>query len=56
MKSSGSLLVGTQRSPQDSLCGKQNNAYWKHVFKTGSTSSGIEIMTTKLDFIRMIGE
>ncbi|MDI1495945.1 MAG: HNH endonuclease [Cenarchaeum symbiont of Oopsacas minuta] len=36
--------------------GKQNNAYWEHVFRTGKTHSGSQIMPSGLNFIRMIDE
>ena len=57
MKSLGSLPVWVNKDLSRTVFGgKQNNAYWEHVFKTGSTPSGTEIMATELDFIRMIGE
>ena len=57
MKSLGGLPVWVNKDISSTVFGgKQNNAYWEHVFKTGNSPSGTEIMATELNFIRMIGK
>lgn len=34
--------------------GKQNYAYWEHIFKTGTTPQNLRVMNTGLDFMQMI--
>lgn len=34
--------------------GKQNNAYWEHIFKTGKTLDGKEVLTQGLNVLEMI--
>ena len=36
--------------------GKQNYAYWEHIFKTGKTLTGVQVLTSGIEFTKMMQE